>query len=193
MFPITQFFIANFPAAMSVFVIDAFVVAVLAWLTTKVAVALKNRAGLSDGVVGGILLGIITSVPELISSIAGAIAYGQNPDSPGSSILGDAIGSNMFCLFVLAVALLGGIVIFVRKEVNQINTITLVCVAVGVVFCLMAGLFDNYGMIYDEGKSPFVVHGFNLFSILILLSYVAAVFFMIYGEKIESKGNVVSA
>lgn len=192
MFPITEFFINNFPAAMSVFVIDAFVVAILAWLTTKAAVALKNRAGLSDGVVGGILLGIITSVPELISSIAGAINYGQNPDSPGSSILGDAIGSNMFCLFVLAVALLGGIVIFVRKEVNQINTITLVCVAVGVVFCLMAGLFDNYGMIYDQGGSPFVWHGFNAFSIFILLSYVAAVFFMIYGEKIESKGHVVN-
>lgn len=195
MFPLTEFFINNFPAAMSVFLIDAIVVAALAWLTTKSAVALKNRAGLSDGVVGGLLLGIITSVPELISSIAGAINYGRapSPDTPGSSILGDAIGSNMFCLFILAVALLGGIVIFVRKEVNQINTITLVCVAVGVVFCLMAGLFDNYGMIYDQGKSPFVVHGFNLFSILILLSYAAAVFFMIYGEKIESKGNVVNA
>ncbi|MCQ3915592.1 MAG: hypothetical protein MJ195_02490, partial [Mycoplasmoidaceae bacterium] len=62
-------FIKNPAAAMSCFFIFAVIVGVLATLVTKLAVAVKDKAKLPDGVVGGILIGAITSIPEFITAI----------------------------------------------------------------------------------------------------------------------------
>lgn len=196
-----DFFEQNLAAALSVFLIGAVFVAVLSVTTSKSATALRDKAKLPEGVVAGILIGIITSIPELISGIMGVIIYAKGEYvEPGSAVFGDAIGSNMFCMFALAVVLIIFIKKFAKREVNQSNTITLLFIIMGAVFCLLAGLFDNNGLIYNkDNPSPIVWHGFNFFSILILASYAVAVFFMIFGSKrvkakaVVMKGNETQA
>lgn len=184
-----DFFIGNYAAAVSCFFIFAIIVGVLATLVTKFAVTIKDKAELPDGVVGGILIGAITSIPEFITAIGYTInattieGYGD----PGA-VFGDVIGSNMFCMLIIGVALLCTVWTFRHREADQMNTITIVCLIVGSVLCLLAVLFDNNGLIYGKDgltDSPVVWHGFNLFSIFIFLSYVIAVLFMFLGSKIK--------
>ncbi len=184
-----HFFETNFPAAISIFLIGAVVAAVLATAMTKSAVCLKLKAKLSDGIVGGILLGVITSIPELITGIQAVTEYAKGTYS-SCGIFGDAVGSDMFCLFILGIVLISCVAIFVRREVNQVNTFTIAFVGLGTVFCLLAGIFDNGGIIYESG-SPVVWHGFNLFSIFILFSYAASVFFMLFGSRVKPKAVVL--
>lgn len=189
-----EYFANNFTAAICVFTFGALLVAVLSTAMSKAAVSLRDKAHLPEGVIGGLLIGVITSIPELISGIFGVINYAKTPVeqfSP-SPVFGDAVGSNMFCLFALAVVLLICIKLFVKREVNQTNTFTVIFVIIGTIFCFLACVFDNNGIIYSDSPSPLVWHGFNFFSILILLSYAAAVFFMIFGSKrVKAKAVVI--
>lgn len=197
MFP---YFQTNFIAALSIFLVMAVAVGFLATAMTKSAVCMKNKTHLSDGVIGGLLLGIITSIPELISGVMGVMAYAQKTDVTGpSGVLGDAIGSDMFCIFALAISLLVCVKLFHKKQSFQINTFTVAFIVVGAIFCLLAGLFENNGIIYGNGEtslingpSPLVWNGFNLFSIFILLSYVASIVFMVAGAKIKIDTSVSS-
>ena len=187
-------FINNPAAAMSCFFIFAVIVGVLATLVTKLAVAVKDKAKLPDGVVGGILIGAITSIPEFITAIGVTIDGVLYPtEYDPSSVFGDVIGSNMFCLLILAVTLIVTVKLFRHREADQINTITIICLIFGAVMCILAVLFENNGIVYGgEGQkaSPLVWHGFNFFSIFIFLSYAIAVFFMIAGSKLKPMGSV---
>ena len=121
-------FIKNPAAAMSCFFIFAVIVGVLATLVTKLAVAVKDKAKLPDGVVGGILIGAITSIPEFITAIGVTIDGVLYPtEYDPSSVFGDVIGSNMFCLLILAVTLIVTVRLFRHREADQINTITIIC------------------------------------------------------------------
>lgn len=187
-----SFFAENYGAAVACFFTFAIVVGVLATLVTKFAVTIKDKAELPDGVIGGILIGAITSVPEFITAIGytiNAATIGPEYGNPGA-VFGDVIGSNMFCMLIIGVACLATVWIFRHREADQINTITIICLIVGSVLCMLAVLFDNNGLIYGKnsptGKiSPVVWHGFNLFSIFIFLSYAIAVLFMFVGGKIK--------
>lgn len=187
-----SFFTENYGAAVACFFTFAIVVGVLATLVTKFAVTIKDKAELPDGVIGGILIGAITSVPEFITAIGytiNAATIGPEYGNPGA-VFGDVIGSNMFCMLIIGVACLATVWIFRHREADQINTITIICLIVGSVLCMLAVLFDNNGLIYGEnsptGKiSPVVWHGFNLFSVFIFLSYIIAVLFMFVGGKIK--------
>lgn len=170
-----EFFYSNYAASLSFFVIFTLMVGGLATLLSKLAVALRDKAHLPNGVVGGILIGAITSVPELISAIVSVTVYKSAP----SGIFGDAIGSNMFCLFILGACLLICVWIFRDKTVNQMNTVTLGLTGLGGIMCFFAGLFADGGLL--GSPSPLVWHGFNFFSIPILLCYAAAVVFMVRG------------
>ncbi|MCQ2956550.1 MAG: hypothetical protein MJ233_01445 [Mycoplasmoidaceae bacterium] len=92
---------------------------------TKFAVAIKDKARLPDGVVGGILIGAITSIPELITSICVVVQSTYDSQVTSSSVFGDVIGSNMFCLVIMSAVLLGTVVLFKHREANQINTVSL--------------------------------------------------------------------
>ncbi|XQP55060.1 MAG: hypothetical protein ACOQNV_02910 [Mycoplasmoidaceae bacterium] len=183
------FFINNQAAAMSCFFIFAVVVGVLATVVTKLAVAIKDKAKLPDGVVGGILIGAITSIPEFITAIGVTVEGVLYPDAyDPASVFGDVIGSNMFCLLILAVTLIITVKLFRHREADQINTITIICLIFGAIMCILAVLFENNGIVYGgEGqpRSPLVWHGFNFFSIFIFLSYAIAVFFMFAGSKLK--------
>lgn len=187
-----DYFAEHFIAAILVFTFGTILVAVLSTAMSKAAVTLRDKARLPEGVIGGILIGVITSIPELISGITGVISYAKEGTAPGSPVFGDAIGSNMFCLFVLSIVLLVCIKMFVKREVNQTNTFTVIFIIIGTIFCFLACVFDNYGVIYPDGPSPLVWHGFNLFSVFIFASYGAAVFFMIFGSRrVKAKAVVI--
>lgn len=188
-----SYFLSNPAAAIGCFFVTAVIVGVLATLVTKFAVAIKDKAELPDGVVGGILIGAITSIPEFITAVGLIVNSAMQPEyyDPGS-VFGDVIGSNMFCMFIIAVACLATVWIFRHREADQINTITIIFLIVGSVMCLLAVLFENNGLIYGNGlPSPLVWHGFNLFSIFIFMSYALAVVFMIVGSKVNKPAAVV--
>lgn len=175
---------------MGYFIPFAILVCVLATLMTKFALAIKDKARLPDGVVGGILIGAITSIPELITSICVVVQSTTDSQVSASSVFGDVIGSNMFCMLIMSVVLMVTIVLFKHREANQINTVSLAFMVVGTIFCFIACIFDNKGPIYDGAThvSPLVWNGFNFFSIFIFASYAIAVFSMIFGSKVVSAG-----
>lgn len=176
---------------MGYFIPFAILVCVLATLMTKFALAIKDKARLPDGVVGGILIGAITSIPELITSICVVVQSTTDTEVHASSVFGDVIGSNMFCMLIMSVVLIGTVVLFKHREANQINTVSLTFMVIGTIFCFVACIFDNNGPIYNPDiaiPSPLVWNGFNFFSIFIFASYGIAVYSMIFGSKVVSAG-----
>lgn len=165
--PIIQAFNDNFALTISLYCILLVGVVGITTLLSRLCVILKEKAHLSDGVVAGILLGLITSLPELVTCIASIIVHRS-----GSIGFGDIIGSNFFDLFVLAICLLACVWIFIKHKSNKVNLTTLICTGVGTVFVLLA-------MIATEYIPALVWHGFNFFSILIFASYVVSIFFLI--------------
>lgn len=154
------------------------VVTFVATILERLCNVLKFKAKLTSGVVAGILLGVITSLPELITCIS-SIATSKS----GTIGTGDIVGSNMFDLFIMGACVFACVWLFINKKVNKVNLWTLTFVAIGTVFVFLACLLGNGKGGIFEGNSPLVWHGFNFFSILILGSYIAAVIFMIKPEK----------
>ncbi|MCQ3915097.1 MAG: hypothetical protein MJ201_05140 [Mycoplasmoidaceae bacterium] len=99
--PIIDFFNSSFPITISLYCVLLVSVVVITTLLSKLCVILKEKAHLSDGVVAGLLLGVITSLPELVTCIASILVH-----KTGSLGFGDIIGSNIFDIFILAVCLL---------------------------------------------------------------------------------------
>ncbi|MBQ0045711.1 MAG: hypothetical protein KBS35_02375 [Mycoplasma sp.] len=175
--PIVNYFNEHFAITISLYCILLIAVVVITTLLSKLCVILKEKAHLSDGVVAGLLLGVITSLPELVTCIASVFVH-----KTGSLGFGDIIGSNIFDIFVLAICLLVCVWLFRKSKANQVNTMTLVFTGVGTVFVLLA-------MVATEFIPALVWHGFNFFSIFILLSYGASIFFMTRGAKVKTNGK----
>lgn len=179
---IIDIFNANKALTIGLYFTLMIVVTVVATLLERLCNVLKFKTKLSSGVVAGILLGVITSLPELITAIS-SVATTQS----GAIGTGDIIGSNMFDLFIMGMCVFACILLFADKKVNKVNLWTLIFVAIGTVFVFFACLFGNgMGGIF-HGNSPLVWHGFNFFSIFILGSYIGAVVFMILPEKKNKK------
>lgn len=175
--PIIDFFNSSFPITISLYCILLVSVVVITTLLSKLCVILKEKAHLSDGVVAGLLLGVITSLPELVTCIASVLVH-----KTGSLGFGDIIGSNIFDIFILAVCLLACVWMFRKHKANQVNTMTLVFTGVGTIFVLLAMVASNF-------IPALVWHGFNFFSILILASYGASIFFMTRGAKVKTNSK----
>ncbi len=175
--PIIQVFNDNFALTISLYCILLVGVVGITTLLSRLCVILKEKAHLSDGVVAGILLGVITSLPELVTCIASIVVH-----KSGSIGFGDIIGSNFFDLFVLAICLLSCVWIFIKHKANKVNLTTLICTGVGTIFVLLA-------MVATEYIPALVWHGFNFFSILIFASYVVSIFFLIKSNSKPEKGN----
>lgn len=177
--PIIDFFNSSFPITISLYCILLVSVVVITTLLSKLCVILKEKAHLSDGVVAGLLLGVITSLPELVTCIASILVH-----KTGSLGFGDIIGSNIFDIFILAVCLLACVWMFRKHKANQVNTMTLVFTGVGTIFVLLAMMLD-----YLVPEFIKQCHGFNIMSILILISYGASIFFMTRGAKVKTNSK----
>lgn len=179
---IIDFFDANKIATICIYFTLMVVVTFVTTVLERLSNVLKVKAKLSDGLVAGILLGVITSLPELITCLTSVIQY-----QTGGIGFGDIMGSNAFDLFVMAVCLLSCVWIFIDKKVSKVNSQSLVCVTIGTIFCLLATLLGNGDNGIFHGNSPLVWHGFNFFSILIFGSYIAAAIFMAKSNKDSTK------
>jgi len=182
---IIDFFNANKAACISIYVILMLGVVGVTTLLERICLTFKVKAKLSDGIVAGILLGVITSLPECVTCIT-SIAQSK----AGDMGVGDIIGSNFFDLFVMAACLLVCILIFIDKKVQKINIYTLICVAVGTLFVFLGMLFsDGANAPLFPGHSPLVWHGFNFFSIPIILCYAASIVFVVLDAKKQKKNK----
>lgn len=175
--PIINYFNGNFPITISFYCILLIGVVVITTLLSKLCVILKVKTHLSDGVVAGLLLGVITSLPELVTCIASVLVH-----KTGTLGFGDIIGSNIFDIFILAICLIACIWIFRKKKANQVNTTTVIFTGIGTIFVLLAMVAENW-------IPSLIWHGFNFFSILILLSYAGSIFFMVRGAKVKPKNK----
>ncbi|MCQ3908963.1 MAG: hypothetical protein MJ200_05620 [Mycoplasmoidaceae bacterium] len=137
--PIINYFDNNFAATISLYCLFLIGVVGITTLLSKLCVILKEKAHLSDGVVAGLLLGAITSLPELVTCIASVVVH-----KTGSLGFGDIVGSNIFDLFILAVSLLICVKMFLKRKANQINTMTLICTGVGTIFVLLATIATKF-------------------------------------------------
>ena len=160
---------------------------IIATILERLCNVLKFKTNLSSGIVAGILLGVITSLPELITCIS-SIATTQS----GVIGSGDIIGSNTFDLFIMGACLFSCIILFVDSKVNKINLWTLIFTLIGTIFVFLGSLLgDSVSGIFG-GNSPLVWHGFNFFSILIFCSYAGSVVFMILPDKkINKKQSLI--
>lgn len=178
--PIINFFNGNFPLTISFYCILLVSVVGITTLLSRLCVILKEKAQLSDGVVAGVMLGAITSLPELVTCIASVFVH-----KTGSMGFGDIVGSNIFDIFVLAVCLLVCVWMFIKKQANQINTLTLVFTGVGTLFLLLA-------MAIEKFFPAIIFHGFNFVSIFVLMSYVTSLFFMTRNAKVKDVNEGVT-
>jgi len=170
---IESFFNLNKGACIGIYFLLMFSVLTITTLLEKLCVQLKIKAKLSSGIVAGVLLGVITSLPELVTCLTSVIE-----NKAGAIGFGDIMGSNIFDLFVMCVCVLVCVKLFIDHKVNKINVQTLACVGLGTLWCVFAVIFGDNGAV--------VWHGFNFFSILILLSYGLAVFFMTRNARVKT-------
>lgn len=80
------------------FAVSAVAVAFAGWLLASAGIVIVERTGLSAGVVGGILIAISTSLPELVIAVT-AIRLGAL-----TLAVGDIVGGNAFDTLFVAVA-----------------------------------------------------------------------------------------
>ena len=90
---------SNNKASLSInFVVCALAVGVAGWLIANSGMVIAERTGVSDGIVGGIFIAVVTSLPELVIAIT-AIRLGSL-----TLAVGDIVGGNAFDTLFVAVA-----------------------------------------------------------------------------------------
>ncbi len=155
-------------------VLVAFII-VLASLLSNFCVLLKQKLHLSDGVIAGIIMSIITSLPELITCIAAVIS-----NKKGSIGVGDIIGSNIFDITILSFFLLLFVYFFWKQKVNNVNITTLV-------FCFVDCIIVFLGMLSDHYLPWLSWNGFNFWSLILFGSYILWFYFVFKNQKIEKQ------
>jgi cation:H+ antiporter len=123
------------------FAVSALAVALSGWLLASAGVVIVERTGLSAGVVGGILIAVSTSLPELVIAVT-AIRLGAL-----TLAVGDIVGGNAFDTLFVAVA-----DIFYRRgpiyaDVVETEQLWLGCAMVMNAILLM-------GLLYRQKRGP---------------------------------------
>lgn len=140
---------------------------------------LDKKTNISGALIGGLLLGSITSAPELITSIS-SIFLNSTGDG-GTVVFGNILGSDIFNICILALVL----VIFsygfknVSIDKNNILTISLIiiCYAIGI-----------YAIAAPESIQP-MIGGFNFMSLFIFIAYVIFIFVLFRTNNLSKKNN----
>ena len=141
------------------FGICAVAVAIAGWLIASAGMVIAERTGLSDGIVGGIFIAVITSLPELVIAIT-AIRLGSL-----TLAVGDIVGGNAFDTLFVAVS------DFFYREGSIYSAIeSTEKVWLGAAMLMNAVLL--MGLMYRERKG---IANIGLESALILLIYLGTV------------------
>ena len=139
------------------FSITAVIVIFFGYKLSEKADRLAEIKGFGKGIVGFVLLGFSTSLPELIATVSATLFL----DNPALGA-GNIIGSNNANLFILAVSLL--FAASLRKEKNVIDIESLVSLS----FCFLTASVFFAAVIF--GGNP-VFGKVSFFSILLLILF----------------------
>jgi cation:H+ antiporter len=146
------------------FVAHALIVAAAGYAVARTGIALANRTGLSETVVGGLFTAIASSLPELVTALA-AVRQGAL-----TLAVGDIIGGNSFDVLFLAFSDLG------YRAGSIYHAITNRQVFLIAVSLIMTGVL-LLGLLRRE-KTGIANIGFE--SVLVLLIYAGAVLLMFH-------------
>lgn len=159
-----------------VFLIVAGLVMILVgsdWLVDG-ASGIARRYGISEFVIGMTIVGIGTSMPELVSSFVAAIS------GHGDMALGNVVGSNICnILLILGVTTLISPIGFTRTNVRKD-----ILVAIGVSIILLILLYDGFGLLGG---------GVGISRVDALLLLLVFVIFMVDSFKSSDKNGVEDA
>ena len=151
------------------YLLSAVILIVCTIESAKYVDLLDKHTRLSGAFLGGILISAVTSIPELVTSIA-SMAYNKP-----NLCMGDVLGSNLFNLLILAVTMLFFLKGFCRCKVSKSYRNVLVLVLIVYVFISL----NYFGQI--EGG----IFHISITSILIVIIY-------FFGAKYLSVANDVS-
>jgi len=151
-------------------------IVVLGWKLSVYADNLADARGWNKGVVGFVILGFATSLPELISTLS-AILYIGN-DSLGT---GNILGSENANLFILFLSLLTANSL--RKQNREIDISNIASMSM---FFLLIAIFMT-GISFN-GK-PLIL-GHSLFGILIITFFILSLFVLKSSSQKEEKKEI---
>jgi cation:H+ antiporter len=143
------------------FSIAAILVIFFGFKLSEKADALAEIKGFGKGIVGFVLLGFATSLPELIATVSSTL-FLDNPDLGAGNI----IGSNNANLFILAVSLF--FASSLRKKKNTVDVESLVSIS----FCFLA-VSVFFTALFFSGKP--VIEGVSIFSIFLIILFFASI------------------
>lgn len=158
----------------SIYLVLIVLIFVVTTSLSNFCVILKQKLHLTDGVIAGIIMSIITSLPELVTCITTIII-----NKKGSIGVGDVIGSNIFDFTTLSIFLLIGVYFFSKQKINKINTVTLA-------FCFASCIIVWLGMITDKYFSWLTWHGFNFWSLVLFVAYIFC-FYLIFKDQKDNR------
>ena len=144
------------------FVVSAVAVALAGWLIASTGMVVAARTGLSDGIVGGIFIAIVTSLPELVIAIT-AIRLGAL-----TLAVGDIVGGNAFDTLFIAVSdafYIEGPIYSAIAPTEQ----------VWLASAMLMNTVLLLGLMYRERKG---IGNIGMESLVILLLYLATVFYL---------------
>ena len=129
--------------------------------------ALDKKTKISGAFIGAVLLAAVTSLPELFTSISATILI---PNGEGVDlVIGNILGSNLFDLAVIGVALVIFFRLFAKSKIEY-KTQYIVIIA-----CLIIYAFIAYGIIAPQSIQP-ILGPINFICFIILIIYGLAIF-----------------
>ncbi len=157
-----------------IYAILATSVVLLSIKAAKYVDLIDKTTNISGAFIGGVLLSAVTSLPELLTSIAATVWL----NNPGLS-LGNILGSNIFNLAILSILILFGVKAFKNAKVSKSHTNT-------TIFTLIIYIVIIFNM--------FNIFNFNILtisftSLIILMLYVLGVKYMASSDNEPSLEN----
>ncbi|MFN2340745.1 MAG: sodium:calcium antiporter, partial [Halanaerobium sp.] len=145
------------------FILMAFFIIISGTYLSRFGDIIADKSGLGQAFIGGILIAMATSLPELVTSISSALV-----GAPDIAV-GNAFGSNTFNLVILAFAdlLQGKGPLLLRVNYSHIlSGLVGVLLSALVVFSLILSHFMNFNL---------SIFGVGVDSILLLVTYIITV------------------
>ncbi len=124
---------------------------------------IDKKTNVSGAFIGGVMLAAVTSLPELFTSISGALIL-NNPEL----VLGNILGSNIFNLATLSAIVILFIKGFVQSQISKSHTKTILFVIIINIILFIPVYFSK----------DFNIFNVSIVSILILVLYFTSLKFM---------------
>lgn len=157
-----------------IYAILATSVVLLSIKAAKYVDLIDKTTNMSGAFIGGVLLSAVTSLPELLTSIAATVWL----NNPGLS-LGNILGSNIFNLAILSILILFGVKAFKNAKVSKSHTNTTIFTLI-IYIVIILNMFNIFN---------FNILTISFTSLIIFMLYVLGVKYMASSENEPSLEN----